>query len=116
MLNFPSLYGMAAAVRTALEPGPATIEARVLEPGTQIAATMKRAGGWEGEKTSHIVASLWADRDADSIARSLGERGIVVAARRGNVRVSVHSHSNQNDLEALRGGIERAVFCGLKGT
>jgi selenocysteine lyase/cysteine desulfurase len=87
MLNFPSLYGMAAAVRTVLELGPAAIEARALELGTQIAAILKRAGGCVGEKTSHIVASRWADRDADSIARSLGERGIMVAARHGNVRV-----------------------------
>ena len=102
MLNFPSLYGMAEAVRMQLELGPANVEHRVLELA-RLAADMLRSTGAQicNEKTN-IVAAHWPDRDASHLARELRKKNIIVAARHGNLRVSPHFYNTEEDLEALR--------------
>jgi cysteine desulfurase/selenocysteine lyase len=101
MLNFPSLYGMAASVRTFLEIGPDVIEARVLDLAAQTADLLKRSGATIQHENSNIVAAHWPDRDASELAGRLAERRIIVAARHGNLRVSSHFYNDEADLAAL---------------
>lgn len=105
MLNFPSLYGMAESIRTFLELGPDRIEARVLDLAAQTADLLRKSGATIAHENTNIVAAHWADRDASELARHLGEQGIIVAARHGNLRVSPHFYNNEADLAILSEGL-----------
>ena len=102
MLNFPVLYAMGEAVRMLLELGPATVQRRVLELAGQVETIAREAGGRVIHTGSNIVAARWEDRDAIALAASLKEKGIVVAARHGNLRISPHFYNLEEDLEKLR--------------
>lgn len=102
MLAFPSLYGMAASVRMLLELGPATVEARVLSLAGETAKILRDAGAEIRNTDTNIVAAYWADRDASQLARELRSKGIIVAARHGNLRVSPHFYNTEDDLDVLR--------------
>jgi cysteine desulfurase/selenocysteine lyase len=101
MLNFPSLYAMEESLRMMLEIGPEAIENRVLELAARTAEVLRGAGASIVHENSNIVAAHWRDRDASLLARKLGERRIVVAARHGNLRVSPHFYNSETDLAAL---------------
>ncbi len=101
MLNFPSLYAMEESLRLMLEIGPEVIERRVLELAAQTAEILRNAGASIVHENSNIVAAHWPNRDASLLARELGRRGIIVAARHGNLRVSPHFYNNETDLAAL---------------
>lgn len=102
MLNFPSLYGMAEAVRMLLELGPANVERRVLDLAGRTAEILRAAGAEICNPGTNIVAAHWPDRDASQLARELKGKGIVVAARHGNLRVSPHFYNTEKDLDTLR--------------
>ena len=102
MLAFPSLYGMAESIRMVLELGPATIEARVLSLANQTAQILEARGAAIQYANTNIVAAHWADRDASQLARTLRTKGIIVAARHGNLRVSPHFYNTEEDLDVLR--------------
>jgi selenocysteine lyase/cysteine desulfurase len=55
---------------------------------------------------SPIVAARFENRDVSSLAKALRELRVLVAARRGQLRVSPHFYNNEQDLqtfaEALR--------------
>jgi len=107
MLSFPSLYGMAEAVRMLLEMEPANVEKRVLELAGQTAEIMQASGAEIRHTDTNIVAGCWPDRDASQLARDLRAKGIIVAARHGNLRVSPHFYNNQQDLEVFRDALNR---------
>ena len=62
MLNFPSLYGLADAVRMQLEIGPEVIEHRVLELSAAVASILRRNGADIVHERGNIVAAHWPDR------------------------------------------------------
>ena len=99
MLNFPSLYGMAEAIRMLLELGPATVEQRVLQLASQTADILRASGAEIRNVETNIVAAHWPHRDASQLARDLAAKGIVVAARHGNLRVSPHFYNTEEDLQ-----------------
>jgi selenocysteine lyase/cysteine desulfurase len=101
MLNFPSLYAMGESVRMILEIGPECIEKRVLGLAAQAADVLRSAGARIVHEGSNIVAAHWPDRDASALAKDLDRRGIVVAARHGNLRVSPHFYNDESDLSVL---------------
>ena len=101
MLNFPSLYAMEESLRMMLEIGPEVIENRVLDLALRTADLLRGAGASIMHENSNIVAAHWPDRDSSLLARKLRERGIIVAARHGNLRVSPHFYNNETDLEVL---------------
>jgi cysteine desulfurase / selenocysteine lyase len=107
MLNFPSLYGMAASLKLMLELGPERIEARVLELASRCANVLEQAGGEIEHRGSSILTARFPSRDASQLARSLKEHRISVSARHGRLRVSTHFYNNEQDLarlgEALNG-------------
>ena len=101
LLNFPSLYGMAEAIRAFLEIGPDRIEARVLDLAAQTSEVLRRAGAEIRHENTNLVAAHWPDRDASALSRKLAETGVITAARHGNLRVSPHFYNDESDLAAL---------------
>jgi selenocysteine lyase/cysteine desulfurase len=100
MLNFPSLYAMGASIEMMLEIGTEAIEQRVLELAHGARDVLRNAGG-RVLSDSPIVTAQFHGRDVSALARSLQERHVVVAARRGNLRISPHFYNTEEDLERL---------------
>jgi cysteine desulfurase/selenocysteine lyase len=99
LLAFPSLYGLQASLEEISEIGIANIEQRVL-------ALAKLCGG---DGSSNIVTlPLQADQ-APALAASLLEQKIVVAARRGKLRISPHFYNTEEDIERLQSALTASV-------
>jgi selenocysteine lyase/cysteine desulfurase len=101
MLNFPAIYGMGASVQMMLDIGPAAIERRVLALAATTRKVLREAGATILHEDSPIVLACFEGHDASRLARDLKERRILVSARHGNLRVSVHFYNNEDDLEKL---------------
>ena len=101
MLAFPSLYGMSESIRMVLEIGMEAIEARVLHLAAAAAAVLRECGGVIRHEMTPVVAAHFEDRDPGEMATALRGKGILVAARHGNLRVSPHFYNNEEDIERL---------------
>jgi len=106
MLSFPVLYGMGESVRMMLEIGPEAIESRVLGLAAECRDVVRGLGGKvlfdeRPHLNSGIVAARFNGHDAPELARLLKERNVLVSARHGNVRISVHFYNNRTDLDRL---------------
>jgi cysteine desulfurase/selenocysteine lyase len=106
-LVFPSLYGMGASVRMMLEIGPEAIERRVLELAGGARDLLRRLGAElpsdrSPDYCSGIVASRFSGRDPSALARGLRQRGVLVSARHGCLRISTHFYNDESDLDRLR--------------
>jgi selenocysteine lyase/cysteine desulfurase len=66
---------------------------------------LRQLGAAVGCQASPIVAARFEGRDVSALARALKERQVLVAARRGLLRVSPHLYNNEQDLEVF----ERAL-------
>lgn len=106
MLDFPSLYAMQASLGLIEEIGKDAIEARVLEIADLIKQELHRLGA-ECDSVSgdylpsQIVAVRFPEVDASLVAKKLARRNIMVAARKGYLRVSPHFYNNEQDVLAL---------------
>lgn len=109
MLSFGALYGMGASVEMMLELGTDVIERRVMELAAQAREVLEHAGAHVLHENSPILAARWDGRDAAGLARALRERRILVSARHGNLRVSVHFYNNEEDLQVLRDALKQLV-------
>jgi selenocysteine lyase/cysteine desulfurase len=109
-LNMAGLQALAASVRLLLELGPDAVSARILERASAVRALAQPAG-WQvfgssrPEDLSGIVALTRAGVDPDRAARTLRQRGVAVASRRGRLRVSPHMYNNEDDLRRLDEGL-----------
>jgi selenocysteine lyase/cysteine desulfurase len=92
LLAFPSLYGLQASLDHMLAIGPANIEQRVL--------MLAKAGGGDG--SSNIVTLPMPADQAPALVARLKEARIVVAARRGKLRISPHFYNNEEDMRHVR--------------
>jgi selenocysteine lyase/cysteine desulfurase len=101
MLNFPSLYAMHASVNMMLELGPDVIEARVLDLAAKCRQMLTGLGASIAHPESIILAARFDGIDASALAKRLREQGILVSARQGYLRVSVHFYNNEEDIERL---------------
>jgi cysteine desulfurase / selenocysteine lyase len=101
------LYAMEASVGLMLEIGPEAIEQRVLGLAGKTREILRELGGSVEEYASPIVAARFDNQDVSALARSLKEKRVLVAARRGHLRVSPHFYNNEQDLEALREAFPR---------
>jgi cysteine desulfurase / selenocysteine lyase len=104
-LAFALLYAMEASVDLILEIGPEAIEQRVLELAAAARGILRELGASAADNNSQIVAARFENRDVSALARALKEQRVLVAARRGQLRVSPHLYNNEQDLEVL----ERAL-------
>ncbi len=101
MLSFPLLYAMEASIQMMLELDPSVIEFRVLALADQCRERLRGLGASIGSENSAIITAKWDGRDAGALAQALKERGVLVSARHGNLRVSTHFYNNDADLETL---------------
>jgi len=114
MLAFPLLYAMEASVGLMLELGPAVIEARVQELAAECRRVVRGLGGklLFDEKPhfdSGIIAVRFDGREAGELARRLKEQGVLVSARHGNLRISVHFYNSYEDLDRLGNELGKLV-------
>ena len=118
--NMPGLQALAASVRLLIELGPEAVSARILERAAAVRA-LARAAGWQvygstrPEDLSAIVALTGAGVDPDQAARTFRQRGLVVASRRGRLRISPHVYNNEDDLGRLEEGL-RDLITGMNET
>jgi len=108
-LPFALLYGMEASLDLILETGPEIIERRVLDLGSKTRAILRQLGATVADSDSPIVAARFEQRDVSALARTLKEQRVMVAARRGHLRVSPHLYNNEGDLEVFAQAL-RACF------
>ncbi len=100
-LAFALLYAMEASVDLILEIGPEAIEQRVLELAARTRAILRDLGAAVADYGSPIVAARFDNRDVSAMARALEEQRVLVAARRGHLRVSPHFYNNEQDLDVF---------------
>lgn len=111
MLPFPAIYGMGAAVQQFLDIGVETIEQRVLSLAEHARTELRSLGAilLADEDPAYIgaiVAARFPGKEPGALSLALQERGIITAARHGNLRVSTHLYNNETDIEALSAAIK----------
>lgn len=105
--NMPGLQALAASLRLIHEIGPDAVSRRILDRAEAVREVV-RSAGWtlfgstRPDDQSGIVPFTREGVDPDRFARSLRDRGIALACRRGRVRVSAHIYNNADDLARLR--------------
>jgi selenocysteine lyase/cysteine desulfurase len=100
MLNFPSLYAMGASVDMMLELGPAEIETRVLELASRCEQILTEAGATVEHSGSPVLAAHFPEgEDVARIGQALRDERVLVSARHGRLRVSLHFYNNEADLQ-----------------
>ena len=98
-LIFALLYAMEASLDLMLEIGPGVIEQRVLDLASKTRGIVCELGATVANCGSPIVAARFSVHDVSALARALKEQRVLVAARRGHLRVSPHLYNNEQDLE-----------------
>jgi selenocysteine lyase/cysteine desulfurase len=107
MIPFPLLAALNSVVEMMLEIGPAEIEKRVLDLAGELEGRMIRFGAAPLHRGSQILALRFPERDASALARSLKERHrVLVSARYGSLRVSVHFYNGESDLDRFESAIQ----------
>jgi len=101
-LSFALLYAMEASVELILEIGPEAIEQRVLGLAQMARGILRELGASVADGASPIVAARFENHDVSALARALKEQRVLVAARRGHLRVSPHLYTNEQDLEIFQ--------------
>jgi selenocysteine lyase/cysteine desulfurase len=97
-VTFAVIYAMEAAIDLILEIGPDVIEQRVLSLAEKTREIVRRHGARVDLCGSPIVAARFEKRDVSALAKALKEQRVLVAARRGHLRVSPHFYNNEQDL------------------
>lgn len=98
-VSFALLYAMEASIDLILEAGPDAIQQRVLGLAEKTRAILRELGASIANNGSPIVAARFENRDVSVLARQLKEQRVLVAARRGHLRVSPHLYNNEQDLQ-----------------
>jgi cysteine desulfurase / selenocysteine lyase len=104
-VSFALLYAMEASLDLLLEIGPETIERRVLDLAAKTRDLACELGAAVAHCGSPIVAARFPNHDVSALARALTEQRVLVAARRGHLRVSPHFYNNEQDLDVLAGSL-----------
>jgi selenocysteine lyase/cysteine desulfurase len=66
-------------------------------------------GAAVADSGSPIVAARFENRDVSALARALKEQRVLVAARRGHLRVSPHFYNHEQDLEIFERALRALV-------
>ncbi len=108
-VSFALLYAMEASVDLLLEIGSEAIERRVLGLAAAARGILRNLGGSVADGASPIVAARFESRDVSALARALKEQRVLVAARRGHLRVSPHLYNNEQDLEIFEWALRKLL-------
>ena len=108
-VSFPLLYAMEASIDLILEIGAETIEQRVMDLAAKARDLLRDQGATVQDCASPIVAARFEQHDVSALARALKEQRVMVAARRGHLRVSPHFYNNEQDLEALSRALRATI-------
>ena len=104
--NMPGIHALGASLELLTEIGPERVSARILERAEAVREVARRAG-WtivgspKAEDVSGIVALEAGGVELAAFVRKARERGVVLAHRRGRVRISPHIYNNDDDLGRL---------------
>lgn len=101
MLPFALLYAMKESIDLILQIGPQTVEDRVLELAGLVRKVLRNAGATVSDHRSPIVTGRFPNADPSQIASALKEKRVLVAARKGQLRVSPHFYNNEEDIETF---------------
>jgi selenocysteine lyase/cysteine desulfurase len=106
VLNFPGIYAMEAVLDLIASLSAEAVERRVLQLAAMTREVLRSNGGvlfadQHPHYESPIVTAQFPGIDISKLAVELKRRRIVVAARRGNLRVSPHFFNNEEDLRQL---------------
>lgn len=108
--SFSLLFALEASLDLILECGPEAIERRSLSLARECRDVLARQGG-RGNLgpdlpcDSPIVTACFPSQDAPALRQKLQQRRIAVAARQGNLRVSLHFFNNRDDLHRLEAAL-----------
>jgi selenocysteine lyase/cysteine desulfurase len=111
--NMPGLLALGESLGLILEIGPGQVSSRILDRAEQV-RERARSAGWtihgstRPEDRSGIVAIENARVEPYQFARGLRQQGIVLACRRGKIRISPHVYNNDEDLERLAQALRTA--------
>lgn len=108
-VSFALLYAMEASLDLLLEIGPEVVERRVLDLAAKTHEIVCELGATVAHCGSPIVAAGFANREVSALARALKEQGVLVAARRGHLRVSPHLYNNEQDLDVFTRSLRALV-------
>jgi cysteine desulfurase / selenocysteine lyase len=108
-LPFALLYGMEASIDLMLEIGSEAIEQRVLGLAEVARGILRELGASVADGSSPILAARFDKQDVSAMARALKEQRVLVAARRGHLRVSPHLYNNEQDLVILQRTLGRLL-------
>src|ERR1700722_14140866 len=113
-VGFALIYAMEASLDLMFEIGPDVIEQRVLSLAEKTREIVRCYGARVDLCGSPIVAARFENRDVSALAKALKERGVLVSARRGNLRVSPHFYNNEQDLETFAGALRESLSLSLR--
>jgi cysteine desulfurase/selenocysteine lyase len=104
--NMPGIHALGGSLELLTEIGPERASARILERAEAVREVARRAGrpivgSPRPEDLSGIVALEAEGVDLAAFVRKARERGVVVAHRRGRIRISPHIYTNDDDLGRL---------------
>ena len=104
----PSLYAAAAGISLMLEIGVANSWSHVEGLLAQLRAGIADIGGTVVTPTAqHGPMLAVATTDEHAAVAALGQDGVVVSSRDGNVRISPHCYNNSADVEAVLASLHR---------
>jgi selenocysteine lyase/cysteine desulfurase len=108
-VSFALLYAMEASIDLIMEIGVDVVEQRVLDLAAKAREVLRQLGATVADCASPVVAARFANRDVSALARALKEQRVLVAARRGHLRVSPHLYNNEQDLEIFAEALRRLL-------
>jgi cysteine desulfurase / selenocysteine lyase len=103
-LNVYGILALGGSLEVLLEIGAGEIEPRVLALANLAARGLanldfKVVSSRHRQETSGIVTAVPAGRTADELVKRLNERGVVVAARAGRLRIAPHFYNTADEIE-----------------
>jgi selenocysteine lyase/cysteine desulfurase len=103
-LNVYGILALGGSLEVLLEIGAGEIEPRVLALANLAARGLanldfKVVSSRHRQETSGIVTAVPSGRTADELVKRLNERGVVVAARAGRLRIAPHFYNTADEIE-----------------
>ncbi len=105
-LNVYGIHALGASLDLLLGLGPEAVERRVLALADRVARGLAErrfalAAPRSPGEVSGIVAGAHPERSAAELADALAERGVIVSARAGRLRVSPHVYNSEEEIDRL---------------